>query len=115
MPIEAKERLKAYVFRRGESVIDPEFKTKLWFKGKVMTMLDDNLRVPTFLAFDLRRQITSWRGTPIFEKDLHCNEEREMLVHVGVILNAWSGLKKLVQTPLPFPLVQNRKYILFFW
>jgi len=119
MPKEARERIKRSVFRdnmdKNRGVVDPESKANLYLNGQVKTMLDDNLRVPTFLAYDLRQQITSWRRASIFETDLHVNEERDLLVHVGVILKNWDGLKTLVQTPLPFPLVQNRRTILFFW
>lgn len=119
LPEEAKTRIKRDVVRDvkhgDEGVVEEEDKTRVWFKGRVVTSLDDNLRVPTFLAFDLRRALTKYRSVKIFEKNLHVNEEKELFDNVGGIMNAWYGLKKLVQTPIPFPLVQNRRYILFFW
>lgn len=119
LPKAVRDDIKKYVMRKykpGQKIlVDENAQGKVYFKGKQRNMLGLNLQVPIALELDLRLAITSHRKKLIFQRPMHVNEEREILKHVSMMDAAFHGMKELVQTPIPFPLVQMRRVILFFW
>lgn len=86
------------------------------FSHGVRTHQDENLRAPIILAMNLRETILlQRRENEYFEKEMHVNEELKILGFVAEFLVAFHGLKKLITTPFPFPLVQMTRTFLFFW
>ncbi|EEC44724.1 predicted protein [Phaeodactylum tricornutum CCAP 1055/1] len=82
------------------------------------TVLEEACRVPILLAYSLRVELMKQRDGTWLRKDVlrhPCNEEMRMLDIVGDYIKAYSGLQKLMATPLPFPLVQMTKTFLFVW
>lgn len=72
------------------------------------TLEDENMRAPLVWAFNLRHKLLDVR----VKKDilvvyaLHANEQAKLLAVVGEFISAYHGLRKLINTPFPFPLVQ---------
>uniref|UniRef100_A0A7S4R163 Bestrophin homolog n=2 Tax=Ditylum brightwellii TaxID=49249 RepID=A0A7S4R163_9STRA len=84
------------------------------------TRSDENFRAPLVLAHALRNEILSQRsGDRIKTRradtktPMHPNEERVLYRYVTEFITAFHGLKKLVTTPFPFPLVQMGRTFLF--
>jgi hypothetical protein len=82
------------------------------------TALDEASRAPIVLSYAVRREILkqrdgTWLQPGTFQHP--CNEELLLLDKVGDFLRAFSGLNKITTTPLPFPIVQMTKTILFVW
>lgn len=92
-----------------------------WNHGK-RDLSDENFRAPIVLAYNLRSEIMKQRQGGYLEqkrKDtktfMHVNEELKVLGMVSNYVSAFHGLKKLITTPFPFPLVQMARTFLFFW
>mmetsp|Transcript_3582 Transcript_3582/g.5422 ORF Transcript_3582/g.5422 Transcript_3582/m.5422 type:complete len:382 (-) Transcript_3582:156-1301(-) len=80
------------------------------------TLLEESDRAPIILAYDLRKAILSTRQAEVLQVPFrHVNEELKLLDMVSGFLKAYAGLKKLINTPFPFPLVQMARTFLFFW
>lgn len=80
--------------------------------------LEEAFRAPAVLAYALRREILKQRDGNWLRKGIlihPCNEEVRMLDMVGDFLKAFEGLKKLMTTKFPFPLVQMAKTFMFVW
>lgn len=85
-------------------------------------MLEEACRAPVVLAFNVRKEILKQRdGTWLTltgpQKTWHhpCNEEMRLLDYVGDFLHNFHNIRKLILTPLPFPLVNMSKIFLFLW
>lgn len=85
-----------------------------WAHGK-RTATDENWRAPIVCAYNLRCEIMKTRTSPILEKALHVNEELNLMGEVSNFVSAFHGLKQLITTPFPFPLVQMSRTLLFAW
>jgi hypothetical protein len=83
-----------------------------WAHGE-RTIMEENLRAPIVLTYNLRETIL--RGRSLLSTPMHVNEELKILGFVSEFVTAFHGLKKLVTTPFPFPLVQMTRTFLFFW
>mmetsp|Transcript_50900 Transcript_50900/g.75437 ORF Transcript_50900/g.75437 Transcript_50900/m.75437 type:complete len:392 (-) Transcript_50900:383-1558(-) len=102
-----------------------EIKKKLFLNNKLdsargklshgeRNMKTENFRVPRLLQYSLRKAIVSERDGKL-ETPLHINEELKILQFVSEFNKAFHGLKMLVFTPFPFPLIQMARTFLFFW
>lgn len=69
---------------------------------------------PIGCAYRLRAAIVSHKDGRLVER-LHVNEEREILTFVSGYMSAYHGLRKLIMTPYPFPLLQMTRWFLFIW
>ena len=85
-------------------------------------MLEEACRAPVVLAYNVRKEILKQRdGTWLTltgpQKVWHhpCNEEMRLLDYVGDFLHNFHNIRKLILTPLPFPLVNMNKIFLFLW
>eukprot|EP00978_Attheya_sp_CCMP212_P023077 scaffold69917_cov59-Attheya_sp.AAC.2 len=78
---------------------------------------DGSFRAPVLLAFNLRKEIMKPRAGGILKGGFRhpCNEEFKMLDYVTDFMKGFQGLKKLITTPFPFPLVQMTRTFLFLW
>ena len=93
---------------------------------------DDLMRAPMLLAWNVRREIMKQRDGTWFGQSSSkhasssttktktpwqhdCNEELKLLDCVGVILQSFSTLYTLIQTPIPFPVLQLAHTILIAW
>lgn len=77
---------------------------------------EECFRAPLLLAYALRKEIMEQRSGAYLEKEFeHVNEELKLLDHVTDFLKGFAGMKKLVETPFPFPLVQMTRTFLFVW
>mmetsp|Transcript_22222 Transcript_22222/g.65839 ORF Transcript_22222/g.65839 Transcript_22222/m.65839 type:complete len:228 (-) Transcript_22222:252-935(-) len=85
-----------------------------WAHG-ARTLSDENFRAPIVLAYNLRSEIMKQRNGQYLKIDMHPNEELKLLGFVSDFVSAFHGLKKLITTPFPFPLVQMARTFLFFW
>uniref|UniRef100_A0A7R9Z8H1 Bestrophin homolog n=1 Tax=Pseudictyota dubia TaxID=2749911 RepID=A0A7R9Z8H1_9STRA len=85
-----------------------------WAHG-VRTLSDENFRAPIVMAYNLRAEIMKQRNGQYLKIDMHPNEELKLLAFVSDYIAAFHGLKKLITTPFPFPLVQMARTFLFFW
>lgn len=85
-----------------------------WAHG-ARTLSDENFRAPIVLAYNLRAEIMKQRNGQYLKIDMHPNEELKLLGFVSDFVSAFHGLKKLITTPFPFPLVQMARTFLFFW
>lgn len=83
------------------------------------TMLEEACRAPIILAFNVRKEIMKQRnGTWLETKKVWyhpCNEEMRLLGFVGEFLHHFHNLRKLIVTPVPFPMVNMSKIFLFLW
>jgi len=84
------------------------------------TLQEEACRAPIVLVYmqNLRKQIMKQRDGEWLQPGTFrhpCNEETRLLDLVGDFLKAFLGLKKHMNTPFPFPLVQMTKTFLFVW
>jgi Bestrophin, RFP-TM, chloride channel len=81
------------------------------------TLTDEHFRAPIVWAYNLRETILQPRmdRAILAQRDWHANESLKLLALVADFVHAFSGLKKLVSTPFPFPLVQMTRTFLFAW
>ena len=83
------------------------------------TMLEEACRAPIILAFNVRKELMKQRNGKWLETKkvwYHpCNEEIRLLDFVGEFLHHFHTLRKLMVTPVPFPMVNMSKIILFLW
>jgi predicted membrane chloride channel (bestrophin family) len=81
------------------------------------TLMDENMRAPIVWAYNLREKIVEIRPDPTIlpVHPMHANEVLKLNGFVSEFVTAFHGLKKLVTTPFPFPLVQMTRTFLFFW
>jgi predicted membrane chloride channel (bestrophin family) len=81
------------------------------------TLMDENMRAPIVWAYNLREKIVEVRADPTIIPDhpMHANEVLKLHAFVSDFVSAFHGLKKLITTPFPFPLVQMTRTFLFFW
>eukprot|EP00565_Helicotheca_tamesis_P000730 CAMPEP_0185732368 /NCGR_PEP_ID=MMETSP1171-20130828/15898_1 /TAXON_ID=374046 /ORGANISM="Helicotheca tamensis, Strain CCMP826" /LENGTH=252 /DNA_ID=CAMNT_0028401831 /DNA_START=401 /DNA_END=1159 /DNA_ORIENTATION=- len=107
----------------GNDVERSESKQRVmkWAHGN-RDLSDENFRAPIVLAYNLRSEIMKQRSGGYLEKKrtdtktfMHVNEELKVLGFVSDYVAAFHGLKKLMTTPFPFPLVQMARTFLFFW
>lgn len=91
-----------------------DFKMSNWFENERSTV-DENFRAPTILADKVRGSILKQRTKKYLKEPLGLSEEMLLLGKVGSFLDAFQGLKKLMTTPFPFPLVQMTRWFLFAW
>lgn len=97
------------------SALTPQNQQISKFSHGERTMADENYRAPIVLAYNLREAILKQRNGEYLEKRMHVNEELKLLGFVSDFITAFHGLKKLITTPFPFPLVQMTRTFLFFW
>eukprot|EP00545_Synedropsis_sp_CCMP1620_P004916 CAMPEP_0119006202 /NCGR_PEP_ID=MMETSP1176-20130426/2162_1 /TAXON_ID=265551 /ORGANISM="Synedropsis recta cf, Strain CCMP1620" /LENGTH=467 /DNA_ID=CAMNT_0006958091 /DNA_START=20 /DNA_END=1420 /DNA_ORIENTATION=+ len=90
------------------------FKMTDWFESE-RTTVDENFRAPTILADKVRGSILKQRTKKYLKATLASGEELLLLGKVNDFLNAFQGIKKLMTTPFPFPLVQMTRWFLFAW
>lgn len=80
---------------------------------------EETLRAPFILAFELRKEIMQQRNNKDLNKRFFhrhpCNEEFKILEYVNTFLSAYHELKRLIETPYPFPLIQMARTFLFAW
>lgn len=82
------------------------------------TLFDENCRAPVVWAYNLREKILESRHpeSKIFEnRPMIVPEELKILGLVDQFTVAFQGLKALITTPFPFPLVQMTRTFLFCW
>lgn len=84
--------------------------------GTPVNLLEHACRAPPVLAYTVRKEILRFR-TELRPNTLEhpCNEYIRLLDLVGDYLKGFSGLEKLMRTPMPFPLVQMAKMFLYVW
>jgi len=125
MPDQMRAQLEVYVAGNGSDSggtggagpsSDSGFKNRMmkWAHG-ARTLSDENFRAPIVLAYNLRAEIMKQRNGQYLKIDMHPNEELKLLAFVSDFVSAFHGLKKLITTPFPFPLVQMARTFLFFW
>lgn len=110
-----------YINTEEESRSESKKRLKDWTHGK-RDLSDENFRAPIVLAYNLRSEIMKQRQGGFLDKKrkdtktyMHVNEELKVLGMVSDYVAAFHGLKKLITTPFPFPLVQMARTFLFFW
>lgn len=81
------------------------------------TLSDENFRAPIVYAMNLREALTRPRADSniLTQRDWHVNETLKLLGITSQFMTAFHGLKKLVVTPFPFPLIQLNRIFLFAW
>ena len=105
-----------------EELLDmPNLKQRLaHVEDSERNVLEESSRAVFNLALNVRREILKQRdGTWFVSREdvwQHpCNEETRLLDFVGIFLANFSGLYRRITTPMPFPLVQMNKILLFLW
>ncbi|KAL7568530.1 hypothetical protein ACA910_002645 [Epithemia clementina (nom. ined.)] len=81
-------------------------------------VLEEASRAVYVLAWNVRREIMKQRDGTWIRSDIWqhpCNEETKLLDFIADFLQAFHGCYKLITTPMPMPLVQMNKVILFLW
>jgi len=81
----------------------------------IRSATDENFRVPVVMAYQLREAIVKNREIRTGGIFVHVNEELKILQFVSEFNGAYHGLRKLITTPFPFPLVQMARTFLFVW
>ena len=77
--------------------------------------LEHACRAPCIIAYNVRREILKFRSELTQDTLQHpCNEYLRLIDITGDYLKAFSGLEKLMRTPMPFPLVQMAKMFCLF-
>ena len=73
------------------------------------SLLDENYRAPVVWALNVREKIYELRSNKdiLRKQPLHANEVMKLNTIVGDFLTAYHGLKKLLTTPFPFPLIRK--------
>jgi predicted membrane chloride channel (bestrophin family) len=79
------------------------------------SLTDENFRVPVVMAYQLREAIMKNREIRSGGIFVHVNEELKIMEFVSQFNVAYHGLRKLITTPFPFPLVQMARTFLFVW
>jgi predicted membrane chloride channel (bestrophin family) len=80
------------------------------------TLTEENFRAPHIWAYNLREKLLEHRnGNILVHHPLHVSEDLALLALVSQFVTGFHGLKKLITTPFPFPLVQMTRTFLFFW
>lgn len=81
------------------------------------TLADENFRSPIGWMNNLRSTICKPRQDPkiLAQRDWHVNETLKLLAITSDFMAAFHGLKKLIVTPFPFPLIQLNRIFLFAW
>jgi predicted membrane chloride channel (bestrophin family) len=82
------------------------------------TLLEEACRAPIVLSYNLRKEILKQRDGKSLDRRVWvhpCNEELRLLGFVADFDLAFSGLRQLVTTPLPFPFVNMARIFLFLW
>jgi predicted membrane chloride channel (bestrophin family) len=80
------------------------------------TLTDENFRAPIVWAYNLRDTCMQPRSNPaMLQSQLSVCGYLKILGLVGDFVTAFDGLKTLITTPFPFPLVQMTRTFLFFW
>lgn len=75
---------------------------------------EENFRVPVFLALQLRKTIVSHKNG-FLTKPMVVNEERAILDCVVKYMSSFHGIRQIMSTPYPFPLLQMTRTFLFLW
>jgi predicted membrane chloride channel (bestrophin family) len=105
----------------GGDDCDARSPKRLAHKGEATwsrTALDESCRAVPLLCFQVRQEIMkqrdgTWLKTGTW--DHPCNEETKLLDCIGDFHKAFSSLRVMLTTPMPFPLVQMTKTFLFVW
>lgn len=71
-----------------------------------------NGETPIFLLYNLKKLIADHVDYNIVT---HVNKEMKFYTCVDAFATAYYGLKRLITTPFPFPLIQMGRTFLFFW
>jgi predicted membrane chloride channel (bestrophin family) len=81
------------------------------------SLTDENMRAPIVWVYNLRETLVEMRNDPniLPVHPMHVNECLKLNAFAGDLATAFHGLKKLITTPFPFPLVQMTRTFLFFW
>ena len=81
------------------------------------TTFDENFRTPIVYMYHLREMILEPRKDEriLAQRNWHVNESLKLLAITSNFISAFHGLKKLVLTPFPFPLIQLNRIFLFAW
>ena len=83
------------------------------------TKLEEACRAPIVLAYNCRHEIMKQRDGTWLDRPkvwYHpCNEEMRLFDLVGEFMNSFHNLRQLIDTPVPFPLVNMAKIFLFLW
>jgi predicted membrane chloride channel (bestrophin family) len=81
------------------------------------TTTDETFRAPVVFVYALREALLQPRQDThiLAQRDWHVNESLKLLQLTSSFLTAFHGLKKLVVTPFPFPLIQLNRIFLFAW
>lgn len=72
-------------------------------------------RVPYMVNFQLREVITSFRLLGFSDPPFHINEELQIIRLSRIIIDAYSDLRKLIDTPHPYPIIQIARTFLYLW
>lgn len=85
------------------------------------TLLEEACRAPVVMALNVRQEIMKQRDGTWVDRTPNkvwfhdCNEELRLLDFVGCFLHDYHNLRQLIVTPVPFPLVNMAKIIMFVW
>lgn len=82
------------------------------------TDTDENFRAAVVWIYNLRETCMAPRRTGssiLTTRPFHVNEDLKFMTLTRDFIAAYDGLKKLITTPFPFPLVQMTRTFLFFW
>ena len=77
--------------------------------------VDEIFRAPVVLAQKVREQVVKQRLKKYLKGKLSVSEENNILGKISSFVKAFQGIKKLMTTPFPFPLVQMTRWFLFAW
>merc|ERR1712151_225290 len=69
---------------------------------------------PILLIYNLRKLIANYKQYD-FEFDVPCLKELKLYTYIDAYAQSLYGLRRLVTTPFPFPLVQMARTFLAFW
>eukprot|EP00816_Leptocylindrus_hargravesii_P008979 CAMPEP_0196807430 /NCGR_PEP_ID=MMETSP1362-20130617/7413_1 /TAXON_ID=163516 /ORGANISM="Leptocylindrus danicus, Strain CCMP1856" /LENGTH=349 /DNA_ID=CAMNT_0042181359 /DNA_START=477 /DNA_END=1526 /DNA_ORIENTATION=- len=69
---------------------------------------------PILLIYNLRKLVASYKEYD-FEFDVPCLKEMKLYTYIDAYSQSLYGLRRLVTTPFPFPLVQMARTFLMFW
>ena len=80
------------------------------------SLMDENCRAPVVWTYNLREEVMATRQRDVLvNRPFHPNEELRILHYTSEFQQYFHGLKTLITTPFPFPLVQMERTFLFFW
>jgi predicted membrane chloride channel (bestrophin family) len=86
--------------------------TRRWAHAKRNTS-EESMRVPIRAAYLLRKTIHSHDKR--VQKPLHITQENMLLSHVDGFMGGYYGIRRLLTTPVPFPLIQMARTFLFLY